>query len=188
MKRWVLLLPKCGSTIIYRGESNQVGKEYHRKQNLGQRQDILWRTVPISHTVLTLHSRQGSQVRPCQQHQIWRIRERKGRKLRGCDVCHDVLATPRASKKMKKSKKQALKMAQQSIIQMAEKMTAMYNIVSTTENIMTTPTRRRDASAKANKSQCTPKASKANASKGTILKTLHAAGTPFWKGLFWPQR
>ena len=72
-------------------------------------------------------------------------------------------------------------MAQQSIKQMAEKMTAMYNIVQATEKIMPTSTRRREATDKLKKTNASKRARKANASKRSsiIVKTLQAGGMQF---------
>ena len=123
---------------------------------MGQHQDILCRTITILHTVVTLHGRQAIQIRPRQQHKKRIGRERKRRKQPNYDVCHDSAATPGASQKNEReSKTQALEIAQQSLNQMAEQMTAMYNNLQATEKDNGDPTRRRENAEKENKIQRT---------------------------------
>ena len=70
-----------------------------------QCQDILWITVTISHTVITLHDRQAIQIRPRQQHKRRSRQDRKRRKRLDYDVCHDAAATPRAAQPNEREKK-----------------------------------------------------------------------------------
>ena len=94
-----------GVQIFHRGEPDKVGKEGHRRKHMVQHQDILWRTLPRLHTVITLNVRQESQIRPRQKHKIRIHRYRKGRKLHNGHVRHDETATPRKYKTNERKQK-----------------------------------------------------------------------------------
>ena len=159
-------------------------KEGQRRKNIGQCQDILWRTVPRSHIVFGLHARKAIQIRPRQQRKRRNRQYRKRRKRRDYDFSMMQHQHQDQLDQMIESKKQALEMAQHSITQMAEKMTVMYNNLQAEEKDNDDPNKDSGQRHQRKKSSAPKRATKANASKGKIMNTLKAGGTSFRKILF----
>ena len=82
-----------GVRLFHRGEPDKVGKEGNRRKKMGQRQYILWRTVPRLHTVITLADIQANIIRPHKQHKMISLWDIKEGKRRNDQIFHDETAT-----------------------------------------------------------------------------------------------
>ena len=178
--------PNMGIQLFHRGDSDQMGKEVHMQQNIIQSQDIIWITVPRSHKVLTLHCRQAIQSRLHQQQKRRSHRDIKIRKWRDYDVCHDASATPIAAQLNEREQQIGPRNGTSVNKKWWSRWRRCKIIYRRHKREKTTQTRRRDNSTKGKKFSTPNRATKSNASKGTIMKTLQA-GVPFRKILFWGQ-